>query len=115
MKTPFSPRLEALSRIRGVVGALVVGESDGLVVDAVLQSNVRGEVVAALAASLYRRTRLAAKAAGLGTSGFLQLDAEQGRICATGVNDLVLVTIAESHANAGMIRSEMMRGHEAAR
>jgi predicted regulator of Ras-like GTPase activity (Roadblock/LC7/MglB family) len=109
MKSPFASKLENLGRIRGVVGALVVGESDGLVVDANLQQGARAEVIAALAASLYRRARLASGAAGLGSSGFLQLDAENGRICAAGMGDLVLVTIAEARANVGMIRMEMLR------
>ena len=43
-----------------------------------------GEVVAALAASLYRKARLCSAAAGLGTVSFLQLDAERGHICAVG-------------------------------
>ena len=112
MKSQFSQKLESLGRIRGVVGAMIVGESDGLVVDAILQSDIRGEVVAALAASLYRRARLAATEAGLGSRGFLQLDAEHGRVCAAGMGELVLVTIAETHANAGLIRSEMLRNVE---
>jgi predicted regulator of Ras-like GTPase activity (Roadblock/LC7/MglB family) len=109
VKSPFSGKLDALSRIRGVQGALVAGESDGLVVDAVLQAGVRGEVIAALAASLYRRARLAAGAAGLGSSGFLTLDADEGRICAAGTGDLVIVVVAEPRANVGMIRMEMLR------
>jgi predicted regulator of Ras-like GTPase activity (Roadblock/LC7/MglB family) len=111
MKSPFGARLEALGRIRGVSGAMVVGESDGLVIDAILQEGTRGDVVAALAASLYRRARLAVGAAGLGSSGFLQLDAEEGRICAAGIGDgdLVLVALAETRANIGLIRMEMLR------
>jgi predicted regulator of Ras-like GTPase activity (Roadblock/LC7/MglB family) len=91
---------------------MIVGESDGLVVDAVLQSGVKGEVVAALGASLYRKSRLAGEAAGFGATSFLQLDAENGRLCAAGQGDLVLVAVAESQANAGLIRAEMMRPME---
>ena len=111
MKSPYGTKLDALGRIRGVAGAMVVGESDGLVVDAILQDGTRGDVVAALVASLYRRARLASGAAGPGSSGFLQLDAEEGRICAAGIgkDDLVLIAIAESRANVGMIRMEMLR------
>ena len=113
MNSPFTQKLEALGRIRGVLGAMVVGESDGLVVDAILQGGVRGEIIAALAASLYRRARLATGAAGLGSSGFLTLDAEQGRVCAAGAGDLVIVVIAESAANVGLIRIEMLRDSHA--
>jgi predicted regulator of Ras-like GTPase activity (Roadblock/LC7/MglB family) len=94
---------------------MVVGESDGLVIDAILQPQLQGDVVAALAASLYRRARLAMQAANLGSSGYMQLDAERGRLSVVGMHDLVIVAVAESHANAGLIRSEMLRGIEAVR
>lgn len=109
MKSPFSDALAALARQRGVTGSMVVSESDGIIVDSNLQIGVRGPVVAALAASLYRRARLAAVAAGLGEATFLQLEAELGRVCALGRGDLVLVAVAEPRANVGLIRSEMHR------
>jgi predicted regulator of Ras-like GTPase activity (Roadblock/LC7/MglB family) len=112
MKSNFAGRLEAISGIRGVVGTMVVGESDGLIVDSLVQTAARADVVAALAASLYRRTRLAAGTTGLGSAGFLQLDAEGGRLFASGVpgGDLVIVAVADTRANVGMIRMEMLRG-----
>jgi predicted regulator of Ras-like GTPase activity (Roadblock/LC7/MglB family) len=92
---------------------MIVGESDGLIVDSALQIGVKGAVVAALAASLYRRARLAADAAGVGTATFLQLEAQRGRLCAVGRNDLVLVALAEPRANVGMLRIEMLKALEA--
>ena len=109
MRSPFAEMLGTLTRQRGVLGAMVVGESDGLIVDSSLQVGVKGPVVAALAASLYRRARKSADAAGVGTATFLQLEAERGRVCAVGRNDLVLVTVAEPRANVGMLRIEMLR------
>ena len=113
MKSPFAELLAGLSRQRGILGSMVVGESDGLIVDSALQIGVKGTVVAALAASLYRRARLSADAAGVGTATFLQLEAERGRLCAVGRNDLVLVTLAEPRANVGMLRIAMLRALEA--
>lgn len=113
MKTPFAELLTALTRQRGVLGSLVVSESDGIIVDSNLQIGVRGTAVAALAASLYRKARLSARAAGLGEAAFLQLEAERGWVCAAGLNDLVVVTVAESRANVGLIRVEMLRSLEA--
>jgi predicted regulator of Ras-like GTPase activity (Roadblock/LC7/MglB family) len=113
MAGPFEGVLAALIRQRGVTGSLVVSERDGIVVDAVLQVGVRGDVVAALAASLYRRARLAAGVAGFGETTFMQLEAERGRICAVGRNDLVLVSVADPGANIGLIRMEMLKGLEA--
>lgn len=109
----FQSTLAALIRQRGVTGALVVSERDGIVVDQAVQVGVRSEVVAALAASLYRRARLAAEAAGFGDTGFLQLDAEQGRVCALGRGDLVIVVVTEPAANIGLVRVEMIKGLEA--
>ena len=112
MKSPFAEMLAAITRQRGILGSMVVGESDGLIIDASLQVGVKGPVVAALAASLYRRARMSAAAAGVGTATFLQLEAERGRVCAVGRNDLVLVALAEPRANLGMLRIEMLRALE---
>jgi predicted regulator of Ras-like GTPase activity (Roadblock/LC7/MglB family) len=110
--TPFADALAQLTRQRGVLGSMVVSEADGIIVDSNLQIGVKGNVVAALAASLYRKARLSAQAAGLGTAAFLQLEAQRGRVCAVGRGDLLLVTVAESRANVGLIRVEMLRAAE---
>lgn len=110
--TPFAEVLSTLTRQRGVLGSMVVSESDGIVVDSNLQIGIKGNVVAALAASLYRKARLSAEAAGLGSAAFLQLEAQRGRVCAVGRGDLLLVTVAESRANVGLIRVEMLRAAE---
>ena len=107
--SPFAEVLAALTRQRGVLGSMVVSETDGIIVDSNLQIGVKGSVVAALAASLYRKARLSAAAAGRGTSSVVQLEAERGRVCAVGRGDLLLVTVAEARANIGLIRVEMLR------
>ena len=106
---PFASILDTLTRQRWVTAALVVSERDGIVVESNLQIGQSGDRVAALAASLYRKARLSAGAAGLGTANFVQLEAERGRVCAIGRGDLLLVTVAESRANVGLIRVEMLR------
>lgn len=108
--SPFAEILGALIRQRGVSGSLVVSEADGIVVDSNVRIGVKAEVLAALSASLYRRARFAAQAAGYGEATFLQLEAEQGRICAVGRNDLVLVVVTEPGANVGLVRMEMLKG-----
>lgn len=109
MSSPFDVVLDGLTRQRGVSAALVVSENDGIVVDARLRIGERGDRVAALAASLYRKARLSAEAAGLAQVGFLQLEAERGRLCAVGRGDLVLVVVAARDANVGLIRVEMLK------
>ena len=109
MTSPFTAMLQTLSRQRGVTAALVVSEQDGIVIDSNLQIGQQGDRVAALAASLYRKARLSAKAAGLGTVSFLQLEAPNGRLCAVGAGELVLVVVAASAVNVGLVRVELLR------
>jgi predicted regulator of Ras-like GTPase activity (Roadblock/LC7/MglB family) len=112
MTSPFAQMLEAVRRQRGVTASLVADESDGVIVDSRLQVGQRGDRVAALAASLYRKARLSAKAAGLGAVGFMQLEAEDGRVCAVGRGGLVLIAVARRDANVGLIRVELLRAAE---
>ena len=109
MASPFSAMLDRLTRQRGVSAALVVSEQDGIVVDSNLQIGQPGDRVAALAASLYRKARLSARAAGMGAVSFMQLEAPQGRICAVGSGPLVLVVVAQAAVNVGLIRVELLK------
>lgn len=110
MSTPFRPLLATLARHRGVVGSMVVGEADGVIVDATLHIGVAGDAVAALAASLYRKARRSSLAAGFGEVGFLTLEAELGRLCVAGRGDLVLIAVADRTANVGLLRADMLAG-----
>lgn len=112
MSTAFTPVLDALTRVRGVRASLVVSATDGITIESNLQIGQDGNRVAALAASLYRKARLSAQAAGLGATGFMQLEAESGRLCIIGGDEIVLVVVAEPDANVGLIRVEMLRAAE---
>jgi predicted regulator of Ras-like GTPase activity (Roadblock/LC7/MglB family) len=112
MATPFVAMLDSLTKQRGVTAALVVSERDGIIVDSNLQIGQPGEKVAALAAFLYRKARLSARAAGMGAVSFMQLEAPAGRICAVGGGSLVLVVVAETSVNVGMVRMELLRAVE---
>jgi predicted regulator of Ras-like GTPase activity (Roadblock/LC7/MglB family) len=112
VKTHLTPILSALTRQRGVTGSLLVDEGDGVIIDATLHVGMKGPAFAALAASLYRKARLSADAAGLGGVTFLRLRAEKGHVCAAGKNELVLVIVADSRANIGLIRQEMLKALE---
>ena len=113
MNTDFTRVLELLTRQRGVRASLVVSANDGIMVDSNLQIGQDGSRVAALAASLYRKARRSAHAAGLGMTGFMHMDAEAGRLCIIGGDEIVLVVVAEPDANVGLIRVEMLRAAEA--
>lgn len=109
MSSPFAAMLQTLSRQRGVTAALVVSEQDGIVIDSALQIGQQGDRVAALAASLYRKARLSAQAAGMGAVSFMQLEAPNGRLLAAGAGELVLVVVAASAVNVGLVRVELLR------
>jgi predicted regulator of Ras-like GTPase activity (Roadblock/LC7/MglB family) len=112
MSSQFSSLLGSLIRHRGVTGCMVVGETDGVIVDSSLQIGVNGDAFAALTASIYRKARRAALAAGFGPTGFFELDADGGRMCAAGRGDLVIVVVAEPRVNVGLLRVEMLRALE---
>ncbi len=112
MNSPFTAMLQTLSRQRGVTAALVVSEQDGIVIDSNLQIGQQGDRVAALAASLYRKARLSAEAAGMGAVSFMQLEAPNGRLCAVGSGGLVLVIVAASVVNVGLVRVQLLRAVE---
>ena len=109
MATPYSPMLQSLSRQRGVTAALLVSEEDGIVIDANLQIGQSSDRLAAFAAFLFRKARLSASAAGLGAVSFMQLEAPNGRLCAVGAGDLVLVIVAAPAVNVGLVRVELLR------
>jgi len=109
MNSPFTSMLQTLSRQRGVTAALVVSERDGIVIDSNLHIGQKGDRVAALAASLYRKARLSAQAAGMGAVSFMQLEAPGGRLCAVGAGELVLVVVGASVVNVGLVRVELLR------
>jgi predicted regulator of Ras-like GTPase activity (Roadblock/LC7/MglB family) len=109
MTSPYAAILDGLTRQRGVRASLIVSENDGLVVDSRVRVGEQEDRVAALAASIYRKARRSARAAHLGSVAFLQLDAEQGRVCAVGRQDLVIVVLADPAANVGMIRVALLK------
>ncbi len=116
MSERFRPALDGITRVRGVRGALLVTDDDGLVVaDAVMES-VRGGAVAALTASLVARMGKATAGAGIGEVNFIHLQAENGALLAMPApHGVLVVVIAEKDVNVGLARLEMLRAAEAVR
>ncbi len=107
--------LDRLSRVRGVRGSMWVAADDGIPVAQLLMEGVHGKAVAALAASLARKVRGAAAATGSGPVRFVQMEAEGGTLLvAPAAPDLLIVALAESRVNVGLVRLEMIRAAEAA-
>jgi predicted regulator of Ras-like GTPase activity (Roadblock/LC7/MglB family) len=110
----LSQIVATLSHVPGVVVAMVVGATDGLIVETSAMRSGTPEdrdprkPTAALGAYIYSTATRAADAARLGTPAFMRLEAEQGHICVVGARDVVLVTIVTPDANLGRVRLDMM-------
>jgi predicted regulator of Ras-like GTPase activity (Roadblock/LC7/MglB family) len=111
---PVTQIVASLSRVPGVVAAMVVGAGDGLIVETSPMLGGAGAAgdsrkhTAALAAYLYSKVTRASHAARLGNPAFMRLEAEHGHICVVGARDVVLVTIVTPDANLGRVRLDMM-------
>jgi predicted regulator of Ras-like GTPase activity (Roadblock/LC7/MglB family) len=115
MRGALAEVVATLSHLPGVLAAMIVGATDGLIVET---SAMRGAAAgaadsrrhtAALAAYLYSKITRASDAARLGTPVFMRLEAERGQICVVGASDVVLVTIVTPDANLGRVRLDMMK------
>ena len=97
-----------LTRHQGVMGAMLVGIDDGMVIAGDAGPGRDADTAAALAASLFRRTRNASQDAGLGDARFVRLEADRGHMCATARGDVVIVAVASNGINLGKLRLEML-------
>jgi predicted regulator of Ras-like GTPase activity (Roadblock/LC7/MglB family) len=112
MTNAFEDVVARLQRVRGVAGVMLVGVDDGMVIAGDAGPGRDSDTAAALAASLFRRTRVAAGEAGLGDASFVRLEAERGHMCATAVGDVVVVAMTTPGINLGRLRLEMMGAKE---
>jgi predicted regulator of Ras-like GTPase activity (Roadblock/LC7/MglB family) len=101
-----------LARERGVRAAVIASEREGLLVEGVAHVDVRTDALAAFGAAVYRRVRQAGASLGLGETGLVTVDAQEGRLWAVGKGELVLVVIAGREAAAGRLRMAMQRAVE---
>jgi predicted regulator of Ras-like GTPase activity (Roadblock/LC7/MglB family) len=101
-----------LQRQQGVLGAMLVGIDDGMVIAGDAGPGRDADTAAALAASLFRRTRNASDDAGLGRASFVRLEADRGHLCATARGDVVIVAVASSGINLGRLRLEKLGAAE---
>jgi predicted regulator of Ras-like GTPase activity (Roadblock/LC7/MglB family) len=112
----YGALLARVNRITGVRGSMVVAAEDGLIVEEELMVGVPGPAAAALVASLFRRARRSVSAAEFGSAAYLQVEGESGLLFAAAppeLGDLLLVVIAESWVNVGLVRLEVGKAVEA--
>jgi predicted regulator of Ras-like GTPase activity (Roadblock/LC7/MglB family) len=113
MSDIYSEALDRLSRVSGVRGALIVETDAGVPVLAELAEGVPGDVIAALASSLFRRTDKAARTADFGQLRTLQLEAEAGHVIVANGGEMLVVVVADKNAQLGQLRLEAHRAAEA--
>ena len=112
MSDRYAEALARLSRVVGVQGALVVETAAGVPVASELSTEVDGNAVAALAASLYRRASQAAQTGGLERLEALQLEAEGGHVIVAGAGEVLVIAVVARDAQLGMVRIEAERAAE---
>ncbi len=108
----FNAVVARLQRHPGVVGVMLVGMEDGMVIAGDAGESRDSDTAAALAASLFRRTKAAASDAGLGEAGFVRLEAERGHLCAAAKGDIAIVAVTGSAINLGKLRLDMLGATE---
>lgn len=113
MSIRFRGVLDAITRVRGVRGVMIVALEDGLVVAESLMEGVRGNALAALTSSLVKHVMHAARASGIGEPRFLHLQAAQGVVLSVAAGEILVAAIADPSVNIGLVRLELIRAAEA--
>ncbi len=114
MSDRFKGILDAITRVRGVRGAMIVVWQDGLIVSASLMEGVRGNAVAALTSSVTKHAENARLASGRGRLQFWPLQASNGGVVVvTTGRALLVVALAEPSVTVGLVRLELIRAAEA--
>jgi predicted regulator of Ras-like GTPase activity (Roadblock/LC7/MglB family) len=108
----FDMIVARIQRHQGVSGVMLVGMDDGMVIAGDAGEGRDSDTAAALAASLFRRTKAASADAGLGDAKFVRLEAERGHVCAAARGDIAIVTVAGTGINLGKLRLEMLSAME---
>jgi len=105
--------LEAVTRVRGVRGAMVVSAEEGLVVAESSMEGIDGAAVAALTAGVVARLSRATDAAGRASPAFVHLQAEGGALLAVPApGDLLVVAVTDAEVNVGLVRLELRQAAE---
>jgi predicted regulator of Ras-like GTPase activity (Roadblock/LC7/MglB family) len=112
MTNEYEAVVAQIVRQAGVVGAMLVGIEDGFAIAGADTLGAGWEPAAALASSVFRRTRDASAEAGLGNAKFVRLEADRGHVCATASGDIVIVAVTGMNINLGRLRLEMLSAAE---
>ena len=98
--------LYELNGTRGIVGSLLVSD-DGMVIALDFKGEVDGDLIAALAASLVKSMRNSLGKIGQEPLTQASIEGSNGNIFLFNTGFGILVVMAESDVNIGLIRLEM--------
>lgn len=100
--------VEALSFMPGVRGAIVAA-TDGVVVDAIAHQDVRTDQVAAFGNAVFRASRTVSHGALGELPRYVSVDAERGRLCMAGNDDVTLVILGDARMSTGRVRMALQQ------
>lgn len=112
MSESLSRRLETLTRVDGVQGAMVVDVEAGVPVSSHLATGVEETALAALTGALFTRTDDASASGGYGALRVLQLEAADGHVVVAGAGALAVVVLTDATARLGLVRVRAERAAE---
>ena len=113
MRKSFDDVLDRLSRVAGVRGAMLVDAQAGVPIVAEMAEGIAGPAVAAMAASLVKRTAKATNAAKFGALRTIQLEAADGNLIVANHGDIIAVAVTRKDAQLGLVRVEIRNAMEA--
>lgn len=113
MSKNFEEALDRLSRVAGVRGAMLVDSQAGVPIIAEMAEGVAGPAVAAMAASLVKRSVKATAAAKFGGLRTIQLEAADGHLIIANHGEIIAVAVTRPDAQLGLVRMEIRVAVEA--
>jgi len=103
--------LADLSKTEGIKGSMVVGK-DGLVIASQIPSNLDSELIGAMASAAFGSAERTATEINQGTLEQMMVEAEFGKTLMTDAGEGILVVLADSKVNLGLIRISMKKATE---
>ena len=113
MRKNFEDVLDRLSRVAGVRGAMIVDAQAGVPIVAEMAEGVAGGAVAAMAASLVKRSAKASATAKFGELRAIQLEAADGHLIIARHGEMIAVAVTRPDAQLGLVRVEVRTAVEA--
>ncbi len=103
--------LKDLGRINGVNGSLVVGK-DGLIIETEVPSDVDAELIAAMSSAVFGTSERSVNEMKHEPLQQVMIEGKRGKTLLIDASEGILVLIADTDVNLGLIRIEMKRSAE---